>query len=281
MVQRLESVRRIKRQYETSAKTDTRRAKAQVMDPNKLPSNVRTMPAAQGARIFAGVGEYYLARGEFAEAEQFFRDALSLVATNKEANQGLSEALAMKGNQLLVADKPEMAKGVFLEAIKYDPLNAGANFGLGEVYSELNQTAEAIAAYEQSLASDKKLTEIYVPLGILYYQSGEIAKADELLTKALALSEGSAETQFFLGLVRASQVRNADALAAFTKAKSLDPKYAAAYRNRAEANFALGNYGEAAEDATQALDLEPDRPQPKLVLLRAEGARLRESPTAG
>ncbi|CAN5208417.1 hypothetical protein BH20ACI2_BH20ACI2_24370 [soil metagenome] len=256
-VQRQESVDRLKRQYETLAKTDTRRTKARILDPKKLPSNVRTLPAEQGARLFAGVGEYFLAQDQFEEAAQFFRDALSLVATNKEANEGLSEALAMKGNQLLVADKHEFAKTVFLEAIKYDPANTAANFGLGEVYSELNQTAEAVAAYEKSLASDPKLTEIYVPLGILYYQTGEIAKADNLLSKALALSETSAETQFFLGLIRASQGRNADALSAFEKAKRMDPKYAEAFYNSGEILSKEKRFKDAIPEYLRASELKP------------------------
>src|SRR5687767_9340918 len=37
-VQRMESVSRLKRQYETLAKSDTRRAKAKVLDPKRLPS---------------------------------------------------------------------------------------------------------------------------------------------------------------------------------------------------------------------------------------------------
>ena len=254
---RLESVNRLKRQYETLAKTDTRRAKAKTLDPKKLPANIKTLPAEQGARLFAGVGEYFLEQGQFAQAEQFFRDALSLVATNKEANQGLGETLALKGNQLLVADRPELAKAVFIEALKYDPLNAGANFGLGEVYSELDQTEQAIAAYEKSLASDQKLTEIYVPLGILYYQSGQIAKADDLLSKALAQSDKSAETQFFLGLVRASQGRTSDALAAFQRAKTIDPKYVEAFYNSAETLSKDKKYKEAIPDYLKAVELRP------------------------
>ncbi len=257
-VQRLESVNRIKRQYETLAKTDIRRAKARIVDPKGIPSNIRTLPAEQGARLFAGVGEYFLEQNLFDQAEQFFRDALSLVSTNKEAKHGLSEALAMKGNQLLVADKPELAKDVFLRALEFDPLNAAANFGLGETYAQLNQTEAAIAAYEKSLASDKNLTEIYVPLGILYYQSGEIAKADDLLSKALALSETSAETQFFLGLVRASQGRNKDALTAFENAKRLDPKYAEAFYNSGEILSRDKRYDVAVTDYLRAVELKPN-----------------------
>ena len=255
--QRLESVNRIKRQYETVAKTSTRRVKAQTVDPTRIPPNARTLPAEQGAKIFAGVGEYYIGRGEFEEAIQFFRDALSLDSANVSANEGLSEALAMKGNKLLADDKAELAKGIFLEALKFDPMNSAANFGLGEVYSELNQTADAIASYEKSLAGDPNLTEIYVPLGILYYQTGEIAKADDLLTKALAAKSDSAEVQFFLGLVRAAQSKDDEALAAFGQAKRLDPKYAEAFYNSGEILARLNKHDEAIADYLKAVELKP------------------------
>lgn len=255
--QRLESVNRIKRQYETVAKTSTRRVKAQTVDPARIPPNARTLPADQGAKIFAGVGEYYLGKGDFEGAIQFFRDALTLDSRNVAANEGLSEALAMKGNKLLADDRAELAKGIFMEALKFDPMNSAANFGLGEVYSELNQTDEAIASYENSLKGDSNLTEIYVPLGILYYQTGEIAKADELLTKALAAKSDSAETQFFLGLVRTAQGKFDQALSAFAQAKTLDSNYAEAYYNHAEILSRLNRHNDAISDYLKAVELKP------------------------
>jgi tetratricopeptide (TPR) repeat protein len=255
--QRLESVNRIKSQYETVAKTSTRRVKAQTVDPTRIPPNARTLPAEQGARIFAGVGEYYIGQGDYEGAIQFFRDALTLDANNVAAKEGLSEALAMKANTLLADDKAELAKGIFLEAIQYDPMNSAANFGLGEVYSELNQTDEAIASYEKSLKGDPNLTEIYVPLGILYYQTGEIAKADDLLTKALTAKSDSSETQFFLGLVRAAQNKNDEALAAFGQAKRLDPKYTEAFYNYGEILAKLNRHNESIAEYLKAVELKP------------------------
>lgn len=255
--QRLESVRKIKRQYETVAKTSQRRVKEPTIEPRKIPGNVRSLPAEQGAKIFAGVGEYYIGENDFENAIQFFRDALSLDDKNVAANSGLSEALAMKGNQLLADDKAQLAKANFLEALKFDPMNSAANFGLGEVYSELNQTADAIASYEKSLAGDPSLTEIYVPLGVLYYQAGEIAKADDLLTKALSIKTDSAETQLFIGLIRAAQNRQDDALAAFSEAKRLDPKYAEAFYNSAEMLSRLDRHSDAIPDYENAVELKP------------------------
>ena len=213
--QRLESVTKIKRQYDTIAKTTPKVNRAKIVDPYKLPANIKTLPAADGSKLFAGVGEYYIEQKDYQKAIEYFTDAYTLDPKNPTARTGFSEALAMKGTNLLVKEDAENAKSNFLEALKYDPKNSAAYFGLGEVYAELDQTADAIASYEKSLENDKGLTEIYVPLGILYFQAGEVAKADDLLTKALASSADSAQTQFFLGMVRSSQNRGEEALAAF------------------------------------------------------------------
>lgn len=256
--QRVETANKIRKQYETIAKVTPRRIKSKVVDPYKLPKNVRTLPAAEGSKLFAGVGEYYSDRAEYDKAIEFFTDAVALDDKNLAAKAGFSEALAMKGNDLLVNDQAAAAKGVFLEALTYDPKNAAAYFGLGEVYAELDQFADAIANYEKSLENDKDLTEIYVPLGILYYQSGEIAKADTLLTKALTLSANSAETQFFLGLVRFAQNRNDDAAAAFRRAKDLDPKLADAFYYSGEVLTRLKRPKDAIADYQKAVDLKPN-----------------------
>lgn len=257
--QRLASAVKIKKQYETIAKNTTKVNRAKIIDPNKLgPKGGRDLPPLQASKLFAGVGEYYVDKAEYEQAFEFFREAIRLDPTNVMANTGYSEALALNGNALLVADKGEQAKGYFLEAIKFDPKNAAAYFGLGELYSETDKQAEAIASYEKSLATDKGLTEIYVPLGILYYQANEIAKADELLTKALLTSGDSAETQFFLGLVRAAQNRNDEALAAFQKAKTIDPTYADVYFNSAEVLVRLKRIADAIPEYKQAITLRPN-----------------------
>jgi tetratricopeptide (TPR) repeat protein len=142
--------------------------------------------------------------------------------------------------------------------LKNNPNNSAAFFGLGEVNGVLNKDAEAMASYEKALSLNKNLTEIYAPLGILYYQKGEIAKADNLLTQALATSSDSAETQYFLGLVRYSQNRNDEALSAFRKAKQLDPDYAEAFFYTGETLFRLGNQSDAIAEYKKAMTLKPN-----------------------
>lgn len=254
--QRLESAAKIKRQYDTIAKATPRADRTKVLDPTKLPPNARTLPAAQGSKLFAGVGEYYLDQGDHEKAIEFFKDAVELDAANTAARKGFSDALAAKGSDLLGKGQAAAAKAVFAEALTYDAKNSAAYFGLGDVYTELDQVPEAISNYEKSLENDKGLTEIYVPLGILHFQAGDIAKADDYLTKALAGSAGLAQTQYFLGLVRSAQNRNEEALAAFQKAASIDPAYAEAFFNSGEMLVRLKRSSEAIPAYEKAMSLK-------------------------
>jgi tetratricopeptide (TPR) repeat protein len=256
--QQMASVAKVKRQYDTIAQTAPKREREKTVDPNNLPKNYRTLAATEGSKLFAGVAEYYLAEGQIDKALEFFRDSVNLDGSNTRAKGGLADALTRKGNDLLIADQATNARSYFLEALKFDPRNAGANFGLAEIFSQLGQLDEAIANYERSLSNDKDLTEIYVPLGILYYQTGQIAKADELLTKAMRTSGDAAETQFFFGLVRAIQGKTDEALAAMARAVAIDPNYADAHYNLGEMLSRLGRHDEAIISYKRAAELRPN-----------------------
>lgn len=252
--QRMESVSRLKKQYETIARNAPKTGRMAAAGGPKPPPP--TMPPGQAAKVFAGVGEYFIQKGEIDNAIDKFRDALSLDANLAPAKLGLSEALGLKGNDLLEKDMFKEAKPVFEEALANNPKNSAAYFGLGEVFNELDQTGEAIANFEKSLENDKNLTEIYAPLGILYVQTGEIAKADELLSKAVALTPNEAETQFFLGLVRSSQNRMDEALAALQKATALDPNNADAWGRLGDTLVALKRSAEAVPAYQKAVALK-------------------------
>jgi tetratricopeptide (TPR) repeat protein len=256
--QRIETAKKIKKQYDTLAQVQPNRAKSAVVTPDKVPPTIKTMPKEQASRLFAGVGEYYIARNDLENSLNFFRESIVLDAKNTKAKEGLSDALSAKGNELLFNEQTSTAKAYFLEALKNNPKNSAAYFGLGEVYTDLSQDADAIASYEKALESDPGLTEIYLPLGILYYQNGDIAKADELLTKALANSSESAETQVFLGVIRTSQNRNDDALAAFKRAKTLDPNLPEAYYRTGEVLTRLGRPKDALVEYQKAAELRPN-----------------------
>ncbi|HEV8590582.1 MAG TPA: tetratricopeptide repeat protein [Pyrinomonadaceae bacterium] len=259
--QRIETVKRVSKQYVALAKTAPRRTRTDSVAPETVtPSKIKTMPPDQASRLFAGVGEYYIDRDDLDNAIDSFRESVSLDKKNVRASAGLSEALALKGNDLLVKDAPQIARKFFEEALTYNPKNSPAYFGLAEVLSEDNKDDDAIKNYESALTNDKDLTEIYVPLGILYYQQGQIAKSEAMLTKALASagSDSDASLQYFVGLIRYSQSRDQEALTAFQKAKKLDPTYYEAFYQSGMTLARLDRNNEAVADFKQAIVIKPN-----------------------
>lgn len=262
--QRIETARRVTKQYATLAKVKPRRVRSVTVreDDPRLPK-IPTMPKGEASVIFAGVGEFYMERDDFKRATDFFREAMQLDTKNSKALHGLSEALALEGNDVFVKGAAGAGQGYltiarqkFEEALKYNSKNSPAYFGLAEVFAELDRESDAVLNYERALSYDADLTEIYVPLGILYYQQGEIAKAENFLTKALALSAADAQTQYFLGLIRYSQNRNAEALVAFNKATALDPTYAEAFYQAGETQVRLKKYRDSIDNYKRATELK-------------------------
>lgn len=231
--QRVEATRRVSRQYVDLAKVDPRRKRTESVNPNRM-LEIRRMEPIQASVLFAGVGEYWIDKEDFKQAAELFAEALQLDKTNEVARLGRSEALALIGNEDLAKDNIPSARSLFREALTFNEKNAPAYFGLAEIAAAENDNEEASLNYEKALEFDKELTEIFVPLGILYYQQGQIAKSEDLLTKALAINTENAQTQFFIGLIRFAQNNNVAALAAFNKAKALDPTYEEAFHYTGE-----------------------------------------------
>ncbi|MFL6466550.1 MAG: tetratricopeptide repeat protein [Pyrinomonadaceae bacterium] len=265
---RIETAKKVTRQYSTLAKVNPRRTRVEAVSPTDARlKDIPHMPKEQASRLFAGVGEYYMDRNNYDQSIDVFRESLDLDSTNAVAKTGLSEALSLKGNELLAKDNFPVARKFFEESLIYNDKNAPAYFGLAEVQTELGELESASATYEKALQFDKELTEIYVPLGILYYQSGisaspidtaKIEKADNLLTKAVAQDANDAQAQYYLGLIRLYQGRDRDAVTAFSTSKRVDANYAEAFYGSGQSNSRLNNNQAAVEDFLQATKLKPN-----------------------
>ena len=253
--QRADTARRVSRQFTTLASTAPRRQRTTAIAEDKLPP-IKTKTPQEASILFAGVGEYYINEKNYERSIDFFREARTLDATNTIARDGLSEALALRGNEMLTRDALAVAKKDFEEAISLNPKNGPAYYGLAEVLSAQNDDDSATENYEKALSADSELTEIYVPLGILYYQRNNIAKADELLTKAVAIEPNDAQAQYFLGLVRLRQENGEAALAAFRKATANDPNLAEAFYYTGETLTRLGKTRESIPEFQKAIALK-------------------------
>lgn len=253
--QRNDATRRVSKQYVDLAKNAPRRTRTEAVNPIRL-SEIRRMTPDKASILFAGVGEYWMDRDDFKQASEFFGEGVEMDETNNIARMGYSESLALLGNQDLARDNIPGAKSLFTTALKYNDKNAPAYFGLAEIAAAENSDADAAANYEKALMNDRELTEIYVPLGILYYQQGQIAKAEELLSKALAIEPNNAQTQYFIGLIRYAQNNNTAALTAFNSAKTIDPTYEEAFHFAGETLTREGKYRDAIVEYNKAIAIK-------------------------
>ena len=270
-VQIVATVKKITKQYNTLAKVTKRREKIKTVAPENLPPDMSRIPPQEASVILTGLGQYRYNRDEIDESIAAYRNAIRLDAKNLNAKLGLSDALTSKAAEYLEADKLLEAEELFNEAIALNNQNSAAYAGLGEYFDAIGDDneakANAIKNYEKALLIDKDLTEIYAPLGIFYYKIGEIAKADNYLTKAAEANQADGDTQYYLGLIRYKQNSFKDAETAFKQAIKLyenSPNVGKLSQNIAEAHFYLGEIydilnrtDDALAEYQQATKLDP------------------------
>src|SRR5215204_400713 len=172
---KLETVKRIAKQTLTVAKVNPKRMKSKEVLPGTFDvksAEFKRKTPQEASVVFAGVAEYNLNKDNLDEAIGWFRESILLDAKNINAKNGLSDALTLKGTQVLSRENYDIAKMLFDEAIKLNAKNAGAYAGLAEIYSARDDNANAMASYEKALAYDAELTELNAPLGVFYFQKG-------------------------------------------------------------------------------------------------------------
>ncbi len=256
--QRAVAVKNIRKQYDSLASVATRRKRVKTVVPETMMANATRKSPKEASLDFTGAGLYFYQQNEIDKSIDAYREALNLDDKNADAKLGLSDALAVKGGNLIENDKLTEARGLFDEAIKLNDKNSAAYSGLGEIYDAGSDDDKAILNYEKALALDSGLTEINAPLGILYYQKNDIAKAEGFLTKAMAANSSDALTQYFLGLVRYKQNRYEDARAAFAESTKLDATLPEAHVSLGEALDKLDRKDEALAEFKEAARLKPN-----------------------
>ena len=145
-------------------------------------------------------GDGYAAQGLHGEALERYRRALEMEETNPYARQGIARSLLALGrpdearphaealvnagstdiNLLLLAaearvasmDKPG-ARELLMTLQKSEARNANVLKRVGDLYADLGDAPEAVAAYRASLSIDERQTEARISLGRLLAKAGD------------------------------------------------------------------------------------------------------------
>ncbi len=186
-----------------------------------------------------------------------YREALVQNPKNTRASDGLSNALTAKGIVVAGDTNNEAALTYFNEAVKFDKKNDAAYAKMGAIYDAKGQKDQAAANYEKALAINPEYTTLYPPLGLLYMDAGEIAKAENALQKADAAGLDTVDTRFLRGLVFFKNNQNNAALAAFEQTLESDSRYAAAQYYKGQTLDRLGRQELAIAAYKQTLEINP------------------------
>jgi tetratricopeptide (TPR) repeat protein len=145
-------------------------------------------------------------------------------------------------------------------AIAFNGLLSVAYVKRGYDYELLNQPDKALADYNKAISMNPNDWAAYNNRAWLTANTGSLdastlEKAVQDATRAIDICPTCAPPYHTRGVVL-MKLKKADlALADFSRAVELDPKYAIAYYNRSESHKALGNTADADKDAYQAKEL--------------------------
>ena len=125
-------------------------------------------------------------------------------------------------------------------------------------FHQTGKLADAERLYLQLMAADSRDPTAHHMLGVVRAQQGRNGEALELMGMALTLRPHAPEILSNFGNVLKAQGRLAEALASYDKALTVKPDYAATWNKRALVLRDLGRLDEALQSADRALALQPD-----------------------
>jgi len=121
--------------------------------------------------------------------------------------------------------------------------DAGTMYQLGRSHQENKNYAEALEAYEKSLALNSDSFEVYNAMGVVYSLQGEHELAVQLIKEAIRLAPLASHLYNNLGYAYLQQGSVIEAAGAFERALMLDPENLYARRNMAAAYKKMGCVG--------------------------------------
>ena len=167
------------------------------------------------------------------------------------------EPLILRGRVYLEADQAEAAEKDFANALSLDAEDPHAWAGRAMARVMQQRFAEAIADLEHALARKNDNPHWWLLAGLIHRRMHQYGPAEDHLRKASALSPGSAEPTFELGVTLFLAGKNQSALEQFNQVLHILPDHHQALHFRGNLYLQSGNTTAAADDFRAALKLVP------------------------
>ena len=138
------------------------------------------------------------------------------------------------------------------------PARAEFYFELAEAYWENGQREKALATYEEAIRRGPGFWPALHGFGKALAKAGHLARAEDALTKALAIVPRNATVLNDLGLVYIAQNRPKDAAETLRRSVGIDPDFPDAHNNLGGALAAVGDSSGAEAAYREAIGAQPD-----------------------
>lgn len=185
--------------------------------------------------------------------------AVVLVAVGIEARWRLADQdFYARGLAEMNQARYDAAISSFNKALRQNPADPAARFGLGWAYHRKGLLDEALKQYAiagQSASSTAGF--LYFNMGVILQQQGKLADAVSAYQSALAANPASAGALHNLGLVYLDTGQNELALQQFGRLIQLEPQNASAIYYAGLASERLGRRDEARKHYESVLALDP------------------------
>ena len=129
---------------------------------------------------------------------------------------------------------------------------------LGTCQMALGNRKEAAGVFRRAMAQGYELPLFHLDLGILAYETGDLAEAEKELRIALALDGANVSAYYRLGQVLRAERRDDEAVEAFRQAVAINPRYVFAWNGLGMTLARLGRDGDALQAFRRAVEVAPE-----------------------
>jgi predicted TPR repeat methyltransferase len=191
-------------------------------------------------------------KGSAAEAEQFFRAALSVNCTSVPCHLNFALHYFKRRQYALAIEQ-------FDTVISYSPNYGPAHSDRGCALAELGRMEEAAASHDKAIAIAPNVARVWYNRAFMHYRKRAYPSALQDYDQALRCSNNNyADAWNGRGNVLADLRRYDESINAYDKALGLQPNLAEAWNGRGNVCTRLRRYGEATAASDKALSIKPD-----------------------
>lgn len=189
----------------------------------------------------------------------------TLLAVALDGNARNLELLLAAGELAILDGDAVAARRYYRQALAAYPDTAEAWYGLGRIDSERENVSAARVALGRALGIDAELGVALAERGALETFANELHAADRDLRQLLDREPDNYVALTALGINHLKSGRPGEALVAFLKAGTIEPRYARAWMYSGAAFYRLGEAERALEALRRAGELDPRDPLPHLM----------------